>query len=102
MRAESDGSSDKHTGNERERLTDSTRLPLMGSGLTWVMAEALKRGKKEREKQRRTETSQRGGCVLFNKLSHTYTYKFSGCKTAFLLFYFIYNLIPFLPSASDS
>lgn len=31
VRAESDGSSDKHTGNERERLMDSTGPPLMGS-----------------------------------------------------------------------
>lgn len=44
VRAESDGSSDKHTGNERERrLMDWTRLPLMGSGLTWLTAEAPKR-----------------------------------------------------------
>lgn len=39
LRAESDGSSDKHTGNERERLMDSTSLPLMGSGLTLLMRE---------------------------------------------------------------
>ena len=50
--AQSDGSSDKHTGNERERLMDSTRLLLMGSGLTWLMAGALKR-----ERARRTEAS---------------------------------------------
>lgn len=72
MRAESDGSSDKHTGNERERLTDSTRLPLMGSGLTWVMAEALKRGKREREKEEQRHRSKGPVFCSINSVTHTH------------------------------
>lgn len=44
----SDGSSDKHTGNERERLLDSTSLPLMGSGLTLLMRKKKRVGVREK------------------------------------------------------
>lgn len=67
MRAEIDGSSDKHTGNERERLLDLSRQPLMGSGLTWLMDRTLQRGiERETETAREEQRHhiQRGYTVL--------------------------------------
>lgn len=70
VRAQSDGSSDKHTGNERERLMDSTRLPLMGSGLTWLMAGALKGGGEEEEQRHHRKVA----VLNILGLTHTHTH----------------------------
>lgn len=53
----SDGSSDKRTGNEGEKLMDWTGPLLMGSALTWLMASV--------HTERQTRLG--GGCVRWQK-----------------------------------